>query len=153
MKVVYPTTATSGRAGWRIAFPDVPEATAEGRSRAAAIAAASAGLVVALRHRLEEHGELPRPSPVRVRREAVSPPLLAAAKLLLLQAMHQQEVTNVALARRLGIVEGSVRRMSDLGHRSHVAAVEAALAALGQRLVVEAWPANTDASRIAGAGP
>jgi len=46
-------------------------------------------------------------------------------------------VTNVALARRLGVGENSVRRLLDLRHRSHIASVNKALHALGRYLVVE----------------
>lgn len=141
MKVAYPTTNTVCGGRCRIAFPDVPEASADGDSYAAAVALAGGQLAAALQASLETRGELPPPSaPVR-RQQAVAPPLLAAAKLLLLEAMHEQGVTNVALAARLGTVEGTVRRLLDLGHRSHVGAVEAALGLLGKRLVVEAWPA------------
>lgn len=97
-------------------------------------------LAAALRQCVEERRQLPRPAALGSRRGAIAPPLLAAAKLLLLQAMREQDLSNVALARRLGVVEGSVRRLLDLGQRSHVDAVEAALAAAGRRLVVEAWP-------------
>ena len=121
-------------------MPDVPGATAEGASRAAAAAEAAALLAAVLRDRIEGRGELPRPSTVRSRREAIAPPVLVAAKLLLLQAVREQAISNVAVGRRLGIAEGSVRRLLDLDQRSHIGGVEAALAALGQRLVVEAWP-------------
>lgn len=141
MKVVYPTTTTLFGGRCRIAFPDVPEASAEAESFEAAIALASRRLAAVLHASLETQGEMPLPSaPVR-RQQAVAPPALAAAKLLLLQAMHEQGVTNVALAARLGTVEGTVRRLLDLGQRSHIGAVEAALGLLGKRLVVEAWPA------------
>ena len=46
-------------------------------------------------------------------------------------------VSNVELARRLGLEEKAVRRLRDPLHRSHIGAVEAALRVLGQRLVVD----------------
>jgi len=42
----------------------------------------------------------------------------------------------VELGRRLGLSEGAVRRRLDLDHRSYIGHVEAALTALGRRLVV-----------------
>lgn len=140
MRVAYPAAAVVRQGQWRVAAPDVPGTTAEGASRAAATAEAAALLAAALRDRIEGQGALPRPSPVRVRREAIAPPVLVAAKLLLLQAVREQALSNVAVGRRLGIAEGSVRRLLDLEQRSHIGGVEAALAVLGQRLVVEAWP-------------
>jgi antitoxin HicB len=64
-------------------------------------------------------------------------PALAAAKLALHDAMLEQGISNVELAGRLGLDEKAVRRLRDPLHRSHIDAVEAALRALGRRLVVE----------------
>ena len=50
--------------------------------------------------------------------------------------MRSQGVGNTALASRLGLTEGAVRRLVDLDHRSHIGQVETALHALGQRLTV-----------------
>ena len=50
--------------------------------------------------------------------------------------MHRQGIGNTALAARLGVSEGAVRRLIDLDHRSHIGHVETALHALGQRLTV-----------------
>ena len=50
--------------------------------------------------------------------------------------MRERGLSNAALARQLGSVEGAVRRLIDLDHRSHIGEVEIALHALGQRLVV-----------------
>jgi hypothetical protein len=37
----------------------------------------------------------------------------------------------------LGLSEGAIRRLLDLDHRSHIGQIDAALAALGKRLVVQ----------------
>ena len=50
--------------------------------------------------------------------------------------MRTQGVGNTALAERLAVSEGAVRRLIDPDHRSHIGQVEAALHALGQRLVI-----------------
>ena len=63
--------------------------------------------------------------------------MLVAAKLALYQTMRDQNVSNVALAKRLRTVEGAVRRLLDPYHRSQIDNVEAALAKLGKRLLVE----------------
>ena len=71
----------------------------------------------------------------------VALPVLAAAKLALYEAMRTAQITNVELGQRLGISEGAVRRLLDLDHRSHIGQVEAALTALGRRLVVDIYAA------------
>jgi antitoxin HicB len=57
-------------------------------------------------------------------------PPLAGATLALYQAMRAQRASNVALAERLGVSEGAVRRLVDPDHASRMEAVEAALEAL-----------------------
>src|SRR3546814_5497871 len=54
---------------------------------------------------------------------SVLPPLVAA-KLALYQAMREEGVTQVALARRIGRDQKEVRRLLDLDHRSHIGQVE-----------------------------
>jgi len=44
-------------------------------------------------------------------------------------------MTKTALARRLGLSEGAVRKLLDPDHRSHIGQVEKALKVLGQSLV------------------
>ena len=79
---------------------------------------------------------VPRPSPAHGRPTVVVP-LLQAAKLALHDAMLEQGVGNSALARRLGVQEGEVRRMLDLDHQTKIGSIEKALAALGRRVVAE----------------
>ena len=119
-------------------FPDVPEVSAQGANPASALEAAQRRLIDVLYARVREREDVPQPS--RGRRGAlVVPPLLIAAKLALYQTMRDQNVSNVALAQRLGTVEGTVRRLVSPSHRSHVDAVEHALAQLGKTLVLDLW--------------
>lgn len=50
--------------------------------------------------------------------------------------MDEQKPSNVALEKRLGTVEGTVRRLVDLDHRSHIGQMESTLEVFGRRLVV-----------------
>ena len=59
----------------------------------------------------------------------------AVAKALA-QAMIDEGISNVALAKRLGVTEAVVRKLLDLDHRSHIGQVERALAELGRRLEI-----------------
>lgn len=63
-------------------------------------------------------------------------PALVVAKIALYSAMRADGIGNTALAKRLGVSEGAVRRLLDLDHRSHIGQIENALHALGQRLTI-----------------
>ncbi len=118
-------------------FPDVPEAHTVGNDEAQALARAPDALETALAIYVDERRDIPRPARPRKGQRAVTLPPMAAAKLAIYQAMRDQGVTQVALARRLGCDPKDVRRLLDLMHRSRLDRLESALAALGKRLVVE----------------
>jgi hypothetical protein len=59
-------------------------------------------------------------------------------KLALYQSMREQEVSNMALARRLRIIEGAVRRLIHPDHASGIEKVQAAIEALSKYPIVEA---------------
>ena len=135
MQFTYPVELTNkSRNMVDVVFPDFPDAwteCAEGEEGEAA----NALLLDVLGECIRERRRIPRPS----RRDGcprVQPPVLVAAKVALYQAMQANELSNVAMARELDTVEGTVRRLIDLRHRSHVDQVEAALAILGKRLLV-----------------
>lgn len=65
-------------------------------------------------------------------------PALTATKISPYGAMRAQGVGNTALAVRLGLSEGVVRRLIDFDQRSHIYQIDSALHALGQRLEVSA---------------
>ena len=123
-----------------VSFPDVPEALTEGETREAALEQAQDCLVAALGGYVTARLAIPRPSPAHGR-TVIALPALAAAKIALYAAMRTDGVSNAALARRLGLSEGAVRRLIDLDHRSHIGQIETALHALGQRLIVAAHAA------------
>ena len=136
MRIAYPIRFSVRDSVVHATCPDMPAIAVQAPSRPAARRQMRARLLDALRTCVKEHRDVPRPT-ASTRREAVELPLLIGAKLALYQTMRDQNVTNVALAKRLGTVEGTVRRLVDLDHRSHVEKVEEALALLGKRLLVE----------------
>ena len=125
-------------------FPDVPEALTEGATEREALAKAEDCLIAALGGYVNARRDIPRPSPGKGRPLVVLP-VLVAAKLALYRTMRERGLSSAALAKRLGTVEGMVRRLLDLDHRSHIGQIEAALHVLGKRLVVatRAAPSGT----------
>ena len=69
--------------------------------------------------------------------ELVAVPPIVAAKLALYSAIRAQGITRVALAARLGVSEGAIRKLLNPDHRSHISQVEKALRAIGRALVLE----------------
>ena len=118
-------------------FADVPEAHTVGNDKAQALARAPDALETALAIYVDERRDLPSPTRPRKGQRAVALPAMAAAKLAIYQAMRDQGVTQVELASRIGCDPKDVRRLLDLTHRSRLDRLEAALKALGKRLVVE----------------
>lgn len=140
MRYAYPYELMSQpEGGFTIIFPDVPEAITQGDNEEEAAAMAEDALVTALSFYTDNAERLPRPSPARGRPLAYVPPLVAA-KLALHDAMLAAGVSNVALARRLGTDEKTVRRLRDPLHQSRINQIDAALRALGKRMgiVIEA---------------
>ena len=145
MRYVYPCNITrdeeeertTGREAYVVIFPDVPEANTGGWSWKEALEMAEDGLGVALSFYVDRREDIPLPSPATEGQVLITVPLVIAAKLALYTAMRKQGITNVALAARLGLSEGAVRRLVDIGHRSHISQVEKALRAVGCSLVVE----------------
>ena len=118
-----------------VSFPDIPEALTEGATEEEALAEAEDCLIAALGGYIQARRPIPRPS-AGGGRTLVPLPALVAAKSALYCAMRTQGVGNTALAERLGVSEGAVRRLIDPDHRSHIGQVEAALHVLGQQLVI-----------------
>lgn len=121
--------------GYWVSFPDVPEALTGGDTKSEALEAAADALVTALGGYLEAGRNIPA-AKRRKGLYAVPVPPLVAAKLALHGAMRENAVSGRELARRLDLQETAVRRLLDLGHRSHIGEVERALAALGLRLSI-----------------
>ncbi len=118
-------------------FPDVPEAHTVGNDEPQALGRAPDALETALAIYVDEGRDLPRPGRARKGQRLVTLAPMAAAKLAIYQAMRDQGMTQVELARRIGRDPKDVRRLLDLAHRSRLDRIEAALASLGKRLIVE----------------
>ena len=137
MQYVYPCVLTSeDEGGFFVSFPDVPEALTGGDDRAEALEMAEDALGAALSMYVKAREDIPVPSTAVEGQPLVAVPTIVAAKLALYTAMRRQGITKVALAERLGLSEGAVRKLCDPDHRSHISRVEEALRAVGRSLVV-----------------
>lgn len=133
----YPAVFRADEAGRPVvSFPDFPESHTDGKDMMEAMEEAidCLGSTISLRMSMKE--EIPAPSAPKRGQRLVPVPLWIAGKLGLYLAMREKRVSNSELARRLGLRETVVRRMLDPEHDSKPGKIEAALAALGKRVVV-----------------
>jgi antitoxin HicB len=134
----YPLKLTPDENGTIIAQAvDVPGALTVGKDEPDAIVQAGDALTTLFAYLIAGGEPIPPPSrPKRGQPCAALPPLVAA-KLAIYEAMRAAGLTQASLAERLGCDPRQVRRLLDLDHRSRLDQLEAALAVLGKRLVIE----------------
>ena len=134
-----------------VSFPDVPEAITQGETEAEAAAMAEDALVTALSFYADDAEPLPPPSPAFFGWRLAYVPPLVAAKLALHDAMLATGVSNVVLARRLGVDEKIVRRLRDPLHKSRIDQVGEALRSLGK--IIEVVVREADFAEQGAASP
>ena len=124
------------RTGYHVRFADLPEALTGGENLEAAMTEAADCLAEALAGRISRGEDIPKPSPPRRRQRLIGVPLYLAPKLALYVGMRERGLRNTELGKRLGVSETVVRRMLNPKHETKPGKIQAALAALGKRIVV-----------------
>jgi antitoxin HicB len=119
-----------------VTFPDFPACHTDGKDLREAVEEAIDCLGSVIASRIAERTTIPPPSRLKRGQRLVPVPLWIAGKLALYLAMRDQGIGNSALARRLGVRETVVRRMLDPNHETRSEKLQAALDALGKRIVV-----------------
>jgi antitoxin HicB len=122
--------------GFHVGFPDLPEALTGGDDLEDTFAQAADCLAEAIAGRISRGDDIPAPSKLKPGQHAISVPLYLAPKLALYLAMRERRMPNTELAKLLGVSETVVRRMLNPKHDSKPEKIQAALAALGKRIVV-----------------
>lgn len=128
------TAAAEG--GYVVTCRDLPELITQGESVADALVEAADAMDEVFAAYMQNKRDFPAPSKVRRREYSVSPPAETVAKSALYVAMREARVTNVELAKRLGVDEKEVRRLLDPHYASKLPRLAQAVAALGKRLVI-----------------
>jgi antitoxin HicB len=119
--------------GFRVRFPDLPEALTGGDDREDTFVQAADCLAEAIAGRIARGDEIPPPSKARRGQRLVSVPLYLAPKLALDLAMRERRIPSTELANRLGVSETLVRRMLNPKHDTKPEKIQAAL---GKRIVL-----------------
>jgi len=121
-----------------VTFPDIPEAITQGDNRAHALEMAREALEVSMDFYFEDRRLVPMPSKPKRGQALVELAPSVAAKVLLLNEMLRQKVRPIELARRIGTTKQEVNRLTDLKHATKIDRIDAALRALGKRLILDA---------------
>lgn len=119
---------------WIITCRDLPEAISQANTGEDRIEIAQGCLQAALESRIRDNEPLPIASNPRRGEVTIAPPAATAAKAALYDAMRAAGVSNVELARKLGIDEKEVRRMLDMGHGTKLPRIAEAIKVLGHHL-------------------
>jgi antitoxin HicB len=121
--------------GYVVTLPDIGYGATQGDTLAEALAQAKDMLEEAVLGMMAHGENVPSPSPAEGH-STVTLPALTAAKLEAYRAMRAAGLNKKQLAERLGWQPSQVTRLFDGRHASRLDQIEAALKALGRRLVV-----------------
>ena len=132
----YPVTLTPDTDGFCVTFRDIPEAISQGDTTDEALDMAQDALMVAMEFYFEDTRAVPMPSQAQDGEHLVSLPPSVWVKVLLLNEMIAQNVSQAELAKRMGIVPQSLTRLVDLSHTTKIDTLANAFAKLGKQLQV-----------------
>jgi antitoxin HicB len=125
--------------GYVVTFPDFGYGVTQGETDEEAMEMAQDLLMLSIGDYIRESRPLPTPGRHRGSKfRSVSLPAFQAAKVDLYVTFLESGLKKAELARRIGIPKTHIERLFSLRHRSRLNRIEAAFAALGKRLHVEA---------------
>ena len=122
--------------GFVVTCRDLPQLVTQGEDVADALSEASDAMDEVFAAYMQAKLTFPTPSKARRGEYRVAPPAETMAKAALFSAMKEAHVTNVQLAKQLGVDEKEVRRLLDPHYASKLPRIAQAVAALGKRLVI-----------------
>ena len=124
--------------GFVVTFPDFSFGVTQGEDLDEAMEMASDLLKILVSDCIERKADLPRPG--KLRGTNIRPVCLTAlqdAKVALYKAVRSSDIGMAELARRLGVPRSKIDRLFNLDHASRLDQIEAALGAVGKRLVID----------------
>ena len=130
----YPARFTAEDNGYTVTFRDIPEALTCGDDLTDAREMATDALITAMDFYFEDKRPVPLPSTLQDGEEWVELPASLFAKVLLLNEMLAQNVSNTELARRMGTRKQDIQRIVNLNHATKIDTIAAALQQLGKHL-------------------
>lgn len=128
----YPVVYEKDGEGYLARFPDIPEALTGGDSLEEVQSLAQDALITAFDFYVEDGR--PVPGPGLPTSDYVTVPASIAAKVLLLNAILDADISYAELARRMGKQPQAVQRLVDLHHTTKIDTIEEALTLLDKEL-------------------
>ncbi len=116
-----------------ISFRDIPEALTQGFSLDESKEQALDSLITSLDFYFEDNREIPLPSKAQEGEYLIELPISVWSKVLLLNAMLEQHVSQSELAKRLHKTRQEMQRIIDLNHNTKIDTVVEALKQLGKQ--------------------
>lgn len=134
----YPANITKGDQAFVVTFRDIPEAITQGYTYDEAIEMAEDALLTAMDFYFEDNRPVPSPSQPQKDEVLVTLPVSASTKVMLLNLLLEEHVSQAELAKRMGIRPQQVTRIVNLEHTTKIDTVEQAFKALGRKLSITA---------------
>lgn len=130
--MLYPVIIEQDDSTFMARFPDIPEALTCGDTPEEALAEAQDALLTAFEFYFEDERAVPLPSAIVG--DSVAVPASVWAKVLLLNELVAQGVSQTELAKRMNTRKQEVQRIINLAHATKIDTLNRALAALGKQL-------------------
>lgn len=130
----YPVMIKKDGDGFLAKFPDIPEALTGGDTREETLKLAQDALITAFEFYFEDQRLVPEPSKAKKGQALVHVPASVWAKVLLLNTMLSENVTQAELARRMGTRKQEMQRIINLHHPTKIDQLDNALLALGKEI-------------------
>lgn len=133
MTMQYPATFVQEDDGYIVTFRDIPEALTQGDTYEEAVEMAQDALATAMDFYFEDNRPVPMPSNAKKGDVLIELPLSVWSKVLLLNEMLAQHVSQADLAKRMGIKPQQVTRIVNLEHATKIDTLVDAFKALGKK--------------------
>jgi antitoxin HicB len=137
----YPVIIEKDGNGFFARFPDIPEALTGADTKEETLTQAKEALLTAFEFYFEDQRVVPPASNEEEYAYWVEVPLSVEAKLLLLNSMVEQRITQSDLAKRMETTRQEVQRIIDLKHSTKIDTLAKAIQAVGKKLTLSALPA------------
>lgn len=134
----YPANITKGDQAFVVTFRDIPQAITQGYTYDEAIEMAEDALLTAMDFYFEDNRPVPSPSQPQKDEVLITLPVSASTKVMLLNLLLEEHVSQAELAKRMGIRPQQVTRIVNLEHTTKIDTVEQAFKALGKKLSITA---------------